>query len=121
MLAQLKAGNHGHAREVVPLLAAAEELPLPAASLDLVTAFYCVTSTSWSWPMASRRNQGEPDGLARRARQGDQGSGHPDQRHPPTRLPAGLLTAAQITPVWTPPTSRNSTLAAAPNGGCARA
>jgi SAM-dependent methyltransferase len=42
MLAQLKAGHHGHAREVVPLLAAAEELPLRAASLDLVTAFNCV-------------------------------------------------------------------------------
>src|SRR5207237_8818868 len=42
MLAQLKAGNHGHAREVVPLLAAAEELPLRTASLDLVTAFNCV-------------------------------------------------------------------------------
>ena len=82
MLAQLKPGNHGHAREVVPLLAAAEELPLRTASLDLVTAFNCVhhfdlgrfltaaarvTSTSWSWPVASRRNQGEPDGLARRA------------------------------------------------------
>ena len=42
MLAQLKAGHHGHAREVVPLLAAAEELPLRTASLDLVTAFNCV-------------------------------------------------------------------------------
>jgi SAM-dependent methyltransferase len=42
MLAQLKAGNHGHAREVVPLLAAAEQLPLRTASLDLVTAFNCV-------------------------------------------------------------------------------
>ena len=42
MLAQLKAGHHGHAREVVPLRAAAEELPLRAASLDLVTAFNCV-------------------------------------------------------------------------------
>src|SRR5256885_1508813 len=42
MLAQLKAGNHGHARGVVPLLAAAEALPLRAASLDLVTAFNCV-------------------------------------------------------------------------------
>jgi SAM-dependent methyltransferase len=42
MLAQLKPGNHGHAREVVPLLAAAEELPLRTASLDLVTAFNCV-------------------------------------------------------------------------------
>ncbi|MGN6172269.1 MAG: class I SAM-dependent methyltransferase [Streptosporangiaceae bacterium] len=42
MLAQLKAANHGHARTVVPLLAAAEELPLRTASLDLVTAFNCV-------------------------------------------------------------------------------
>src|SRR2546423_7563927 len=42
MLAQLTAGNHGHARGVVPLLAAAEALPLRAASLDLVTAFNCV-------------------------------------------------------------------------------
>jgi SAM-dependent methyltransferase len=38
MLAQLKAANRG----VVPLLAAAEELPLRAASLDVVTAFNCV-------------------------------------------------------------------------------
>ncbi len=42
MLAELKAGHHGHAVGVVPLLAAAEELPLRAASLDLVTAFNCV-------------------------------------------------------------------------------
>ena len=42
MLAQLKAGNHGHAGGVVPLLAAAEQLPLRAASLDVVTAFNCV-------------------------------------------------------------------------------
>jgi ubiquinone/menaquinone biosynthesis C-methylase UbiE len=42
MLAQLKAGNHGRARGVVPLLAAAEQLPLRAASLDVVTAFNCV-------------------------------------------------------------------------------
>ena len=42
MLAQLKAGNHGHARKVVPLLAAAEELPLRTASFDVVTAFNCV-------------------------------------------------------------------------------
>jgi SAM-dependent methyltransferase len=42
MLAQLEAGSHGHARAVVPLLAAAEELPLRAASLDVVTAFNCV-------------------------------------------------------------------------------
>src|ERR1700751_5730064 len=38
LLAQLKAGNRGHALAVVPLLAAAEQLPLRAASLDLVTA-----------------------------------------------------------------------------------
>jgi SAM-dependent methyltransferase len=42
MLAQLTAGNRGHADEVAPLLAAAEQLPLRAASLDLVTAFNCV-------------------------------------------------------------------------------
>ncbi len=42
MLAQLKAASRGHARGVVPLLAAAEELPLRAASLDVVTAFNCV-------------------------------------------------------------------------------
>jgi malonyl-CoA O-methyltransferase len=42
MLAQLTAANRGHAGGVVPLLAAAEQLPLRAASLDLVTAFNCV-------------------------------------------------------------------------------
>jgi len=42
MLAQLKPGSHGHALGVVPLLSAAEELPLRTASLDLVTAFNCV-------------------------------------------------------------------------------
>ncbi len=42
MLAQLTAANRGHAFRVVPLLAAAEELPLRAASLDLVTAFNCI-------------------------------------------------------------------------------
>ena len=42
MLAQLKAANRGHAFGVVPLLAAAEQLPLRAASLDVVTAFNCV-------------------------------------------------------------------------------
>ena len=42
MLAQLKAANRSHAAEVVPLVAAAEELPLRAASLDVVTAFNCV-------------------------------------------------------------------------------
>jgi SAM-dependent methyltransferase len=42
MLAQLKAASQRHAEEVAPLLAAAEELPLRAASLDVVTAFNCV-------------------------------------------------------------------------------
>ena len=42
MLAQLKAASQRHVDEVAPLLAAAEELPLRAASLDLVTAFNCV-------------------------------------------------------------------------------
>ena len=42
MLAQLRAASRGHADEVAPLLAAAEELPLRTASLDLVTAFNCV-------------------------------------------------------------------------------
>jgi len=42
MLAQLKAASRGHAGGVVPLLAAAEQLPLRTASLDVVTAFNCV-------------------------------------------------------------------------------
>src|SRR5690242_2961667 len=42
MLAQLTAGDHAQAGGVVPLLSAAEELPLQTASVDLVTAFNCV-------------------------------------------------------------------------------
>jgi SAM-dependent methyltransferase len=42
MLAQLSAGQHGRDGGVMPLLAAAEQLPLRAASLDVVTAFNCV-------------------------------------------------------------------------------
>ncbi len=42
MLARLQAGQHGHAPGVAPLRAAAEQLPVRAASLDLVTAFNCV-------------------------------------------------------------------------------
>jgi ubiquinone/menaquinone biosynthesis C-methylase UbiE len=42
MLAQLAAGQHGQAPGVALLRAAAEQLPLRAASLDLVTAFNCV-------------------------------------------------------------------------------
>jgi SAM-dependent methyltransferase len=42
MLAELKAGSHGHALGVAPLQSTAEELPLRTASLDVVTAFNCV-------------------------------------------------------------------------------
>src|SRR5437763_16781576 len=42
MLAQLRAASRGHALGVVPLLAAAEQLPLRTARPDLVTAFNCV-------------------------------------------------------------------------------
>ena len=42
MLAQLTTGERGPAAGVVPLLAAAEALPLRAASLDVVTAFNSV-------------------------------------------------------------------------------
>lgn len=42
MLAQLRAGNDGHALGVAPLVSAAEDLPLRTGSLDLVTAFNCV-------------------------------------------------------------------------------
>jgi ubiquinone/menaquinone biosynthesis C-methylase UbiE len=42
MLAQLNAADRGHPFGVAPLLAAAEQLPLRAASLDVVTAFNCI-------------------------------------------------------------------------------
>jgi ubiquinone/menaquinone biosynthesis C-methylase UbiE len=42
MLTQLRAGTRGRAPGVELLLAAAEELPVRTASLDLVTAFNCV-------------------------------------------------------------------------------
>jgi SAM-dependent methyltransferase len=42
MLAQLRAGNDGHAGGVAPLLSAAEELPLRTASLEVVSAFNCI-------------------------------------------------------------------------------
>jgi ubiquinone/menaquinone biosynthesis C-methylase UbiE len=42
MLAQLKVGNDARGCGIVPLLSAAEELPLRTASLDMVTAFNCV-------------------------------------------------------------------------------
>jgi hypothetical protein len=76
-----------------------------------------LTSTSWSWPVASRRNQGEPDGLARRARQAIKEQATQISATRRRAPPAGPQTAAQITPVWTPPTSQNPTLMAAQNGG----
>jgi SAM-dependent methyltransferase len=42
MLAQLRAGQRGRTAPVAPLLAAAEALPMRAASLDMVTAFNSV-------------------------------------------------------------------------------
>jgi SAM-dependent methyltransferase len=42
MLAELKAGQDGHALGVAPLVSAAEQLPVRTGSLDLVTAFNCV-------------------------------------------------------------------------------
>ncbi len=42
MLSQLTAGSDGRAGGVVPLLSAAEELPLRTASIEVVTAFNCV-------------------------------------------------------------------------------
>ena len=42
MLAELKVGNRGGAVGLVPVRSTAEELPLRASSLDLVTAFNCV-------------------------------------------------------------------------------
>jgi SAM-dependent methyltransferase len=42
MLAQLKVGGQAPDCAVVPLLSAAEELPVRTASLDVVTAFNCV-------------------------------------------------------------------------------
>jgi SAM-dependent methyltransferase len=42
MLAQLRAGQRGHHAGAVPVLAAAEALPVRAGSLDLVTAFNSV-------------------------------------------------------------------------------
>ena len=57
MLAQLRAASRGHAVGVVPLLAAAEQLPLRTASLDLVTAFNCVHHFDLG-PLPGRRRPG---------------------------------------------------------------
>ncbi len=63
MLAQLKACSSGHGRGVVPLVSAAEELPLRTASLDLVTAFNCVHHFDLGRFLTRRR----PGTAARRA------------------------------------------------------
>src|SRR5436190_6289408 len=62
MLAQLKAASQRHADEVAPLLAAAEQLPLRAASLDLVTAFNCVHHFDLGRFLAAAARVLQPDG-----------------------------------------------------------
>lgn len=63
MLAELIPGNHGDAvGVVVPLLSAAEELPLRTASLDLVTAFNCVHHFDLGRFLASVARVLRPDG-----------------------------------------------------------
>ncbi len=61
MLAQLQAGNHGRA-VVVPLVSAAEELPLQTASLDLVTAFNSVHHFDLSRFLTAVARVLQPDG-----------------------------------------------------------
>ena len=61
MLAQLQARNHGRA-VVVPLISAAEDLPLRAASLDLVTAFNCVHHFDLTRFLAAAARVLQPDG-----------------------------------------------------------
>jgi SAM-dependent methyltransferase len=58
MLAELRAGAPG----VVPLLSAAEELPLRTASLDLVTAFNCVHHFDLGRFLAAVARVLQPDG-----------------------------------------------------------
>ena len=62
MLSQLTAGNDGHARGVVPLLSAAEELPLRSASLDVVSAFNCVHHFDLARFLAAVARVLRPDG-----------------------------------------------------------
>jgi SAM-dependent methyltransferase len=61
MLAQLQAGNHGRV-VVVPLISAAEDLPLRAASLDLVTAFNCVHHFDLTRFLVAAARVLQPDG-----------------------------------------------------------
>ena len=62
MLAEVRAGNHGHAVGVVPLLSTAEELPVRTASLDLVTAFNCVHHFDLARFLAAVARVLRPDG-----------------------------------------------------------
>jgi SAM-dependent methyltransferase len=62
MLAQLKAASDSHAPGAVPLLAAAEELPLRTASLDLVTAFNCIHHFDLGRFLAAAARVLRPDG-----------------------------------------------------------
>src|SRR5260221_649031 len=56
------AGNGGHARAVVPLLSAAEELPLRSASLDVVSAFNCIHHFALARFLAAAARVLRPDG-----------------------------------------------------------
>jgi SAM-dependent methyltransferase len=62
MLAELRAGDHGHAVGVVRLLSTAEDLPLRTASLDLVTAFNCVHHFDLGRFLAAAARVLRPDG-----------------------------------------------------------
>ena len=62
MLAQLKVGNDGCAGGVVPLLSAAEELPLRTASLEVVSAFNCVHHFDLARFLAAVARVLRPDG-----------------------------------------------------------
>ena len=85
MLAQLKAGDCGHAGGVVPLLAAAEQLPLRTASLDehlLVVA-------------GRSRNQVEPDGPGSGASQAIKDQALQISAGRAGQAPRGVLAAAR--------------------------
>jgi SAM-dependent methyltransferase len=113
MLAQLKAGDCGHARGVVPLLAAAEQLPLRTASLDLVTAFNCVHHSCWSSPAEAATRWSPAAQAAWRARRSRI---RPSRSAPgaPARLPRGVLAAARRSPRYAPSPSLATTFGTAP-------
>ena len=62
MLAQFKVRSGGRVPGVVPLVSASEELPLRAASLDLVTAFNCVHHFDLGRFLAAVARVLQPDG-----------------------------------------------------------